>query len=107
MCAKFGCGPTVVSKKGGGDTDTHRQRDTAAVYSRLAGYPASHGFPPPPPLPPSSLSLITWLHPGDICIVIAQDIFSKLDAETASPESPPPGWVGMTGYKMNGFLGSS
>ena len=28
MCAKFGCGPTVVSKKGGGGTD--RQRDTAA-----------------------------------------------------------------------------
>ena len=33
MCAKFGCGPTVVSKKGGGGTD--RQRDTAALYSRL------------------------------------------------------------------------
>ena len=33
MCAKFGCGPTVVSKKkGGGRTD--RQRDTAALYSR-------------------------------------------------------------------------
>ena len=31
MCAKFGCGPTVVSKKGGG---ADRQRDTAALYSR-------------------------------------------------------------------------
>ena len=41
MCAKFGCGPTVVSKKGGGQTD--RQRDTAALYSRLASYPASLG----------------------------------------------------------------
>ena len=27
MCAKFGCGPTVVSKKG----ETDRQRDTAAL----------------------------------------------------------------------------
>ena len=36
MCAKFGCGPTVVSKKKGGGTDrqTDRQRDTAALYSR-------------------------------------------------------------------------
>ena len=32
MCAKFGCGPTVVSKKRGIQTD--RQRDTAALYSR-------------------------------------------------------------------------
>ena len=37
MCAKFGCGPTVVSKKRGGtDRQTDRQRDTAALYSRLA-----------------------------------------------------------------------
>ena len=41
MCAKFGCGPTVLSKKKGGGTD--RQRETAALYSRLAGYPASLG----------------------------------------------------------------
>ena len=37
VCAKFGCGPMVVSKKrGGGGTDrqTDRQRDTAALYSR-------------------------------------------------------------------------
>ena len=35
MCAKCGCGPTVVSTKGGGGTDrqTDRQRDTVAVYS--------------------------------------------------------------------------
>ena len=26
MCAKFGCGPTVVSKKGGGYRQTDRQR---------------------------------------------------------------------------------
>ena len=32
MCAKFGCGPTVVSKRGG--VQTYRQRDTAALYSR-------------------------------------------------------------------------
>ena len=93
-CANFGCGPTVVSKKGGGwyrqtdrqtdrqtyrhtdmqtdgrtdrqtdgrtdgrtdiqtdrqthrqtDRQTDRQRDTVALYSRLAGYPASLGFP--------------------------------------------------------------
>ena len=32
MCAKFGCGPTVVSKKRGG---TDRQtKKTAALYSR-------------------------------------------------------------------------
>ena len=37
MCAKFGCGPTVVSKRGGVQTD--RQRDTVALYSRLCcGY---------------------------------------------------------------------
>ena len=43
MRAKFGCGPTVVSKKGGGyrQTDkgggvqTDRQGDTVALYSRL------------------------------------------------------------------------
>ena len=35
MCAKFGCGPTVVSKKGGGtDRQTDKQRETAALYSR-------------------------------------------------------------------------
>ena len=41
MCAKFGCGPTVVSKKkwgGGGyrqtEIQTDRQRDAAALYSR-------------------------------------------------------------------------
>ena len=36
VCAKFGCGPTVVSKKKGGGTDrqTDRQRETAALYSR-------------------------------------------------------------------------
>ena len=33
MCAKFGCGPTVVSKKGG-YRQTDRQRDAAALYSR-------------------------------------------------------------------------
>ena len=33
MCAKFGCGPTVVSKKKG-EVQTDRQRDTAALYSR-------------------------------------------------------------------------
>ena len=39
MCAKFGRGLTVVSKKGDTDTHTdthtHRQRDAAALYSRL------------------------------------------------------------------------
>ena len=50
MCAKFGCGPTVVSTKkgGGGYRQTDRQADrqtkiSAALYSRLAGYPASLG----------------------------------------------------------------
>ena len=38
MCAKFGCGPTVVSKKGGGtDRQRDRQTDTAALYSRCQG----------------------------------------------------------------------
>ena len=35
MCAKFGCGPTVVSKKRGGGVQTDRQtKKTAALYSR-------------------------------------------------------------------------
>ena len=35
MCAKFGCGPTVVSKKRGGYRQTDRQtKKTAALYSR-------------------------------------------------------------------------
>ena len=42
MCDKFGCGPTVVSKKKGGGTDRQTKK-TAALYSRLAGYPASLG----------------------------------------------------------------
>ena len=33
MYAKFGCGPTVVSKGGGGQTD--RQTDTAALIHHL------------------------------------------------------------------------
>ena len=31
MCAKFGCGPTVVSKKRGGGTDRQTKK-TAALY---------------------------------------------------------------------------
>ena len=35
MCAKFGCGPTVVSKKRGGvQTDSRQTKKTAALYSR-------------------------------------------------------------------------
>ena len=39
MCAKFGCGPMVVSKQGGGTdththTHTHTHRDAAALYNR-------------------------------------------------------------------------
>ena len=30
MCAKFGCGLTVMSKKGGTDSQTDRQRDAAS-----------------------------------------------------------------------------
>ena len=43
----------------GGGTDRHTQRDTAALYSRLAGYPASLGPLPPvrPSLSPSLESL--------------------------------------------------
>ena len=42
MCAKFGCGPTVVSKGGGVQTDRQTKK-TAALYSRLAVYAASLG----------------------------------------------------------------
>ena len=38
MCAKFGCSPTVVSKKRGGYRQTDRQREAAALYNRLVGY---------------------------------------------------------------------
>ena len=34
MCAKFGCGPTVVSKKKGGVVQTDRQREPAAIIDR-------------------------------------------------------------------------
>ena len=30
-------------------------------------------------------------------------MFSKLDAEIVSPKTPPPGWVGVTGNKINRF----
>ena len=44
MCTNFGCGSTVVSKRGGGtDRHTDRQREAAALYNRLACYPASLG----------------------------------------------------------------
>ena len=43
MCAKFGCGPRVVSKKGGGVQTERQTKKTAALYSRLAGYLASLG----------------------------------------------------------------
>ena len=32
MCAKFGCGPTVVSKRGGGGTDRHTDKGTLQIY---------------------------------------------------------------------------
>ena len=38
ICAKFGCGSTVVSKRGGyrqTDRQTDRQRDAAAVDTRV------------------------------------------------------------------------
>ena len=80
MRAKFGCSQTVVSKNGGGGTGrhTHTQRDTAVLYSRLAGYPASLGplplcllprIPPSsPPLPLSILGLPGFPH--NICVII-------------------------------------
>ena len=53
----------------------------------LAGYPASLEFPPS--LSSGSLPLITLIHPGY--------------AEIVSHKTPPPGWVGVRGYKMNRF----
>ena len=47
MCAKFGCGPTVVSKRGGVQTDrqtdrqTNKQRETAALYNIFSCYTAA------------------------------------------------------------------
>ena len=32
MCAKFGCGPTVVSKGGGGGTDRHTDKGKPQLY---------------------------------------------------------------------------
>ena len=34
MCAKFSCGPTVVSKKKGGVQTDRQTKKTAALYSR-------------------------------------------------------------------------
>ena len=84
--AKFGCSQTVLSKKGGGvQTDTHTQRDTPALYSRLAGYPASLGplplcllpcLPPSsPPLPLSILGLPGFAH--NICVLVQDNCFPQ------------------------------
>ena len=37
MCAKFVCGPTVVSKKGGGGGTDRQTKKTAALYRRCVG----------------------------------------------------------------------
>ena len=36
MCAKFGCGPTVVSKKGRGGGTDRQTKISAALYSRYS-----------------------------------------------------------------------
>ena len=38
MCAKFGCGSTIVSERGGGGVHTDKQTDkgTLQLYSRLS-----------------------------------------------------------------------
>ena len=33
MCAKFGCGPTVVSKRGRGHSHTHTYKGTLQLYN--------------------------------------------------------------------------
>ena len=39
MCAKFGCGPTVVSKRGGGvQTGRHRQTDKGKLQHYIVDY---------------------------------------------------------------------
>ena len=37
MCAKFGCGPTVVSKKGGVGLYTYRQTDKGTLQLYIVG----------------------------------------------------------------------
>ena len=73
-------------------------------------------LPPSPSLPTSRLPSSDYLaSPGIFAVkslrIIARirDIyFSKLYSEIVSPKTPPPGWVGLRGYKMNRFfLGSS
>ena len=48
MHAKFGRGPTVMSKRAGVQTDrqTDRQRDTAALYSRWTSLSHQSVMPP-------------------------------------------------------------
>ena len=89
MRAKFGCSQTVVSKKGGVQTDTHThththtQSDTAALYSRLAGYPASLGPPPTGGLILLSICRQIMKFPG------------ALDCFTLKTSPPPPSlWGG-------------
>ena len=84
MCAKFGCGPTVVSKKGGGGVQTDRQtKKTAALYSRLAGTQLRSGGL-------KKLSIFSAVH-------------KMFTPKTSTPPHPPPGF----NIFFIDFLGSS
>ena len=86
-------------RKGGGGTDRHTQRDTATLYSRLAGYPASLGpllpvrFSLPPSPPPSSplLPLSILGLPGfdqNICVIVQENCFPESYFEIWSSKIP-------------------
>ena len=105
------CVPNLVAvrrscrKNGGGGyrqthTHTHTQRDTAALYSRLAGYPASLGplplcllprIPPSSPhLPLSILGLPGFAH--NICVIVQ---------DNCSPESYFEIWTSKIPHRVN------
>ena len=57
MCAKFGCGPTVVSKKRGGGTDRQTKK-TAALYNNNKKHLVDYHIVDYQPLPDNATSFL-------------------------------------------------
>ena len=84
MCAKFDCGPTVVSKRGG-YRQTDRQTDTAALYdtSWLPGFARD---PPSPPSPPALPFVPPFCLPSLGLPGFGQNIWSVIAQNNSIPE---------------------